>query len=286
MSHVAWPRVQCKFEALHSTHSRHWATTEMKLITVALCICSLTFSAANTKNATILTLFFGGDVSYLNDRTTQAWRELNKAGNKTLTDMGLDASVIHASIRGGQLTEESLKSRMRSASDATLQVNYSICDALAEKITRNCSGTIADRTRGREVNDVLERQVKMCRSGYSALDGNSEETALLECLSTRSTCDVGARECLVRTSTLSKRDERTPQRRLMIWGLVEVGFGLLMVLLMIVFEYTTIPVLCAALLGIVGARDIWQALRMRIAAKNATMVSTPPVVNGMNFKRR
>ncbi len=38
--------------------------------------------------------------------------------------------------------------------------------------------------------------------------------------------------------------------------------------------------------GLVGARDIWQALRMRIAAKNATMVSTPPVVNGMNFKRR
>ena len=172
---------------------------------------------------------------------------------------------------------------MRSASNATLQVDSSVCDALASKVSRNCNGTIADRTRAHEVNDDLERQVKVCRSGYSALAGYSEDTALLECLSPKSVCDADARECLGRTSSLSKRDKMTPQKRLMIWGLIEIGFGLLMFFLMIAFGYTMLPVLSAALLGAVGTRDIWQALRMRIAAENATMVSAPPVINGMDF---
>ncbi len=213
MTDLVRPRVQCKFEARHSTHSRHWANTEMKLLIVALFLCPLTASAANTKNATILTLLFKGDVSFLNDTAKRAWRELTEARNQTLTDLGLNATAIRKDIEEGRLTEDSLRSVMRSASNATLQVDSSVCDALASKVSRNCSGTIADRTRAREVNDDLERQVKVCRSGYSALAGNSEETALLECLSTQ----ISVRRSVLENAwdarpTLSKRDERTPQK--------------------------------------------------------------------------
>ena len=264
----------------------------MMLIVLALCLCNALIAlAGNTTNTTtIMTLIFEDDLGRLNKTADSAWRQFSsrvtEAENRNLTYLGLNTSLIRSAIEKGGYSRDTYRSLLRNVSDTIVHLDPSICDSLEAEISRTCNGTLWDRMRARKTSNDLARQVKICRSGVSAPGGYTTEKSLTSCLSNtisvNATCYTSARECLA--PSLTKRDQMTPQERLMIEGSTEAVLGDLLFVLMVPYGYTTLPLLSAGALVAVGIRDIIQALRMQIAAtKNETMVPAPPITNGLDY---